>query len=73
MSSRLVLPAALVLVLLLLSPALAAPKDAPIRSAWIDKNRIKVIYITGSIWSDPLYAPFGKNKTKDLWFTGGTK
>ncbi len=28
-------------------------------------------YITGSIWGDPLYAPFGKNPTKDLWFTGG--
>ena len=27
-------------------------------------------YITGSIWGDPLYAPFGKDKTKDLWFTG---
>ena len=27
-------------------------------------------YITGSIWGDPLYAPFGRNKTKDLWFTG---
>ena len=28
-------------------------------------------YITGSIWGDPLYAPFGKNPTKELWFTGG--
>lgn len=27
-------------------------------------------YITGSIWGDPLYAPFGKNEAKDLWFTG---
>jgi len=30
-------------------------------------------YITGSIWGDPLHAPFGKNKTKDLWFTGVKK
>lgn len=29
-------------------------------------------YITGSIWGDPLYAPFGKNETKEYWFTGGT-
>jgi len=28
-------------------------------------------YITGSIWGDPLYAPFGKNETKEYWFTGG--
>jgi hypothetical protein len=27
-------------------------------------------YITGSIWGDPLYAPFGKNKVKKLWFIG---
>jgi len=27
-------------------------------------------YITGSIWGDPLHAPFGKNKKKELWFTG---
>lgn len=27
--------------------------------------------ITGSIWGDPLYAPFGRNKTKEYWFTGG--
>ncbi len=28
-------------------------------------------YITGSIWGDPLYAPFGHNSTKADWFTGG--
>ncbi len=28
-------------------------------------------YITGSIWGDSLYAPFGKNPTRELWFTGG--
>ncbi|MCF6176338.1 MAG: hypothetical protein L3J71_11290 [Victivallaceae bacterium] len=27
-------------------------------------------YITGSIWGDPLYAPFGLNKNKLDWFTG---
>ncbi len=27
-------------------------------------------YITGSIWGDPLYAPFGHNSTKANWFTG---
>jgi len=27
--------------------------------------------ITGSIWGDPLYAPFGRNETKECWFTGG--
>lgn len=29
-------------------------------------------YITGSIWGDPLHAPFGRNRQKDCWFTGGT-
>jgi hypothetical protein len=28
-------------------------------------------YITGSIWGDPLYAPFGKNPHREDWFTGG--
>jgi hypothetical protein len=28
-------------------------------------------YITGSIWGDPLYAPFGNNKKKTYWITGG--
>ncbi len=28
-------------------------------------------YVTGSIWGDPLYAPFGKNSAKANWFTGG--
>ncbi len=28
-------------------------------------------YVTGSIWGDPLYAPFGHNKSKTYWFTGG--
>ena len=28
-------------------------------------------YITGSIWGDPLYAPFGNNPDKANWFTGG--
>lgn len=28
-------------------------------------------YITGSVWGDPLYAPFGKNPVKLNWFTGG--
>jgi hypothetical protein len=30
-------------------------------------------YLTGSIWGDPLYAPFGHNKTKGNWFTGGSR
>ncbi len=31
-------------------------------------------YISGSIWGDPLYAPFGKNpeRVKENWFVGGT-
>jgi len=28
-------------------------------------------YITGSIWGDPLYAPFGKNPHREDWFIGG--
>jgi hypothetical protein len=28
-------------------------------------------YITGSVWGDPLYAPFGKNPVKLNWFIGG--
>ena len=28
-------------------------------------------YITGSIWGDPLHAPFGKNARTEDWFTGG--
>jgi len=27
-------------------------------------------YITGSIWGDPLYAPFRHNKKKVYWITG---
>ncbi len=27
-------------------------------------------YVTGSIWGDPLYAPFGQNRVKTSWFTG---
>jgi hypothetical protein len=30
-------------------------------------------YITGSIWGDPLYSPFGQNPNKALWFTGEKK
>ncbi|NOY83189.1 MAG: hypothetical protein GXP31_19520 [Kiritimatiellaeota bacterium] len=30
-------------------------------------------YVTGSIWGDPLYAPFGHNKSKPYWFTGGAR
>lgn len=28
-------------------------------------------YITGSIWGDPLFAPFGKNPHREDWFIGG--
>lgn len=28
-------------------------------------------YITGSVWGDPLYAPFGKTPDHEDWFTGG--
>ena len=28
-------------------------------------------YISGSVWGDPLYAPFGHNSVKSNWFTGG--
>ncbi len=28
-------------------------------------------YISGSVWGDPLYAPFGKNPHHENWFIGG--
>lgn len=29
-------------------------------------------YISGSVWGDPLYAPFGKTPDHEDWFTGGS-